>query len=396
MLRAALAFGVGGVAFAGASLILAESLPVSEFAWIVLLLAFTDLSINLGPLGADVIINRIQRVPERRTWIRILATSALVGAALTIIASTYYEFPLDLSIVLLLIGAGCGTNRFASAVYQSEQKFKVALWISQGHSGILLMAAVFTYALQIKVAYPAFVMVAIGYVFVPALVWMKLSAGSIADVENGKPSIDWSEGYSIVARGLAAILLVQLERLSIPKLLGVEELGTFAVLAALAGSPFRVLQMSVQHTLLPRLRRAESPNALRHILIREALISSVLVFLSSVLIFVIVPPLVAWIFDGKYTLDAGLVLAALVAGTGKVLNAFSSVTVTSLGTKKELRQLNFLMWMSLSIAVCGAYVGSNWGLTGIIYGVALGWYLNFLAGAFMAAHHVRGENTAKP
>ena len=65
-------------------------------------------------------------------------------------------------------------------------------------------------------------------------------------------------GRSLALAGLAAsgLLLVQLERLVLPHLLPLSDLALYGVLGAIAGSLFRVLQMGVGFSLLPRLRAA--------------------------------------------------------------------------------------------------------------------------------------------
>jgi hypothetical protein len=130
-------------------------------------------------------------------------------------------------------------NRFGSAVYQSKQDFRKSQWITQIHNGIFLLAAAATFSLSLTTALPAFVTIAVAYVLVPSLVWARLSSESAHSTALNRTSdIKWEEGYSIVATTLAIVLLMQLERLSIPNLLGERELATFAVLAAIVGSPY--------------------------------------------------------------------------------------------------------------------------------------------------------------
>ncbi len=68
----------------------------------------------------------------------------------------------------------------------------------------------------------------------------------------------WTEAFSFAGLNAAGLVLIQLERLVIPHVLPLSDLATYGVLAAIAGSLFRVLQMGVGYTLLPRLRVASN------------------------------------------------------------------------------------------------------------------------------------------
>ncbi len=66
-------------------------------------------------------------------------------------------------------------------------------------------------------------------------------------------------------------LLGQFERFAIPKVRSVEMLGTYAVLAAVVGSPFRMIQIAINFSLLPRLRAVASAAETRAIIVSESL-----------------------------------------------------------------------------------------------------------------------------
>ena len=68
--------------------------------------------------------------------------------------------------------------------------------------------------------------------------------------DSGEGHSLW-EGLSLLGITAAALLLMQLERLLAPRLLSLEDLARFAVVATLVGSPFRMLQMGAGYTLLP-------------------------------------------------------------------------------------------------------------------------------------------------
>jgi hypothetical protein len=280
-------------------------------------------------------------------------------------------------------------NRFASAVFQSKQDFRRSQWIIQIHNGIFLCVAALTVWLGIGTALPAFLAIAAGFCIVPILVWIRLSPESArtANLEKGS-NIQWNEGYSIVANTLATVILITLERFSIPNLLGEEKLATFAVLAAISGSPFKILQTGVRYTLLPRLRAAVNKGEIKSILARESIISGFGVFVACLAILLVTPLIIELFFAEKYSLGTGLIIAALFGGTGQVLSSFSTVITTSLGVKQDLQILNYWSWISLAVGVIGAIAGSSFGLTGLVFGVSLGWYVYFLVGIVLSLKYI--------
>jgi hypothetical protein len=381
--------GLGGLAFSLGSLMFAETLPVGEFTAVVLMMALSQVALCTGPLGADTLINRVRGTPARSAWFRVLLTCAVVAALLAGASIYSYEFTILNASILFIICLGSGMNRFASAVYQSRQDFQKSQWITQIHNGIFLLIAAVTFSLNLDTALPAFVTIALAYVLVPSLVWTRISSELASSTAlNPTSDIKWDEGYPIVATTLAIVFLAQLERLSIPNLLGERELATFAVLAAIVGGPFRVLQIGMRYTLLPRLNGARNKLEIRQILVRDTMIAGIAIGLASLAIAIVTPWLMRVFFAEKYSIGAGLIVAALVGGTGKVVSSLSAVVATSLGEKKTLQRLNYWSWISLTVAITSAVICSSFGLTGLVYGVSVGWYLYFFAGLALSAQYV--------
>jgi O-antigen/teichoic acid export membrane protein len=202
-------------------------------------------------------------------------------------------------------------------------------------------------------------------------------------------AFDWSEALSYAGVHLAAVVLTQLERLLIPGLLSLEDLATFAVLAAVTIAPFRMLQLGVGYTLLPRMRAASSAGERRRLLSQELLMTGVVVVIGVGAVWILAP-LVVWLFVGdKFVLSPALIGAALVSGTVRVLTGFSRATASALCSKRELAHLSGLMWLSIACAIAGAALGSQWGLVGLIYGAAIGWVGQLMVSTSIAVHHLR-------
>jgi len=169
-------------------------------------------------------------------------------------------------------------------------------------------------------------------------------------------AIAWGEALAFAGVNASGLLLIQLDRLIIPHVRPLEDLATFGVLAAIVGSLYRVLQQGVGYSLLPRLRAASGVAEQRRLLAHEA---------------------------------PSLIVAAIVAGVTKILNAFGKASVSALATPRELALVNYLGWASVVLAIAGGLAGGAWGLAGVIYGVALGWSLRAVAAFYVTARHLR-------
>jgi O-antigen/teichoic acid export membrane protein len=155
------------------------------------------------------------------------------------------------------------------------------------------------------------------------------------------------------------------------------------------GSLYRVLQQGVGYSLLPRLRAASGVAEQRRLLAHEARMVSAIALLGAAFIWVITPPVERYLLAGKYHLAPSLIVAAIVAGVTKILNAFSRATVSALASPRELALFNYLGWASVALAIAAGLAGGAWGLAGVIYGVALGWLVRAVAAFYVTARHLR-------
>lgn len=391
-LRTTFMFALGGVSFSLGHLVLARTLPTAEYAWIALMMTFSQLSIGLAPLGAEILVNRFAVNPDMYLLRRAITSSLIAAALLTGIACRFYHFPPALALTLFVACAGVGPNVIAGALYQSRKMFRQSLLISQIHNCVFLVAAVAAVAFRQPTSVHICAILAAGFLVVPVIAWRVLLAESPRPEAVSSRSLPWREGYSLVARGGAIIILMQAERLSIPALLNPEALATFAVLAALVVSPFRMLQRGVNYTLLPRLRGAVSLSERRRLIAAEGAIVGSIVLSASVLILMFVPAVVGLFLGDKYSIGYPLILAAVIAGFGKLLSSFSVTSVIALGSSKDLLRINIVAWGALLIAACAAVIGSRYGLIGIVYGVGLGWYAQFIGSLVLALPHFRHRN----
>jgi hypothetical protein len=167
------------------------------------------------------------------------------------------------------------------------------------------------------------------------------------------------------------------------------DLALFGVVGAIAGSVYRVMQMGVGFSLLPRLRAAASVLERRRLVSHEARLVGGMVLLASAAIWLFTPLVERWFLAGKYHLAGPLLLAAIVSGIAKIANAFTKAVAAAVAEPRELSLINFSGWVSVGLALAGAWIGARWGLTGVIYGVAVGWLLRAFVTLGLVLRHLR-------
>ena len=385
-------YGAAGLGFAGANLILARLLAPADYGVVTLVVALANLGFALAPLGADDMVSRRRLDPGPRLLGHALLVTGAVGLAFGVLAPLGYpELSPSLAATLAITTAAGGVTMVAAAHFQSEQRFGWSLRLVQSPNLVLLIAALAVVALGWREPAVPLMVFAVGCVAAAGLGWALVLRERRRHVAIASASgFPWSEALALAGVNAAGLLLVQLERLVIPHVLPLEELATYGVLAAIAGSLFRVLQMGVGYALVPRLRAAATVAERRRLIAREAQLAGTIAALGAIAIVLITPLVERYVLDGKYHLSTALLIAAIVSGVAKILNAFARGTVTALAEPQEVAALNLLGWLSVAVAVGAAVAGARWGgLVGIIYGVALGWLLRAVSAFHVTARHLR-------
>jgi hypothetical protein len=397
-IRSAGVYGAAGAGFAVANLILARVLPPAEYALLTLVVALVNVGYALAPAGIDGIVNRQHLEAGPLLLRRVLLATTAIGSVFALVGAVVYETSASLTAMIFVSTAAGGALMVAAAKFQSEQRFGVSLALAQSPNLILLLAALVTVAAGVREAWLALLIMTLGW-FPPAIWgWSILFRERHAEPD---PSVEfpWKEGLSLAGVQATGLLLIQLERLVLPHVLPLRDLATYGVLGAIAGSLFRVLQMSVGYTLFPRLRAATDVRQRRRLVAKEARLVGAVVLVGSLAIWLITPAVERWFLAGKYHLAGSLVLAAVVSGVAKVFNAFTRATSSALATPRELSAVNLLGWVSLAVGLVAAVVGARWGLEGVIYGVALGWMIRSVSALYVVARHLRlpvAEQAAEP
>ncbi len=386
-LLAAAVYALGGAGFAGANLILARFFEPVEYAVFALALAIVNFSSPVAPLGHDGVILR-RNVPlgpvlMRRTF---LAASGTAAIAVTVGGLLYDLSPVVLLLMFLAVLAG-GMKAMATAVLQSRQRFALSLPLTQSPNIALLGVSVLIAALAVREAWIAIALFAGLSIVISAAGILALPRG---EGEPPEVRFGWREPLAYAGAHVGVLLLVQLDRLIIPHVLPLEELARYAVVAAVVGSAFRVLQMGVGHTLIPRLRAAANASARWRLMRQEGAIVGGILLIGSAMLWYLTPPLVHMVVGDKYDLPPFLILAAIITGIAKVLGSFTRAPAVALGNESELLRLNLLGWAAVLIGIAGGSAGAEWGLAGVILGVSLGWWFGALASGAMSLRHLRG------
>jgi O-antigen/teichoic acid export membrane protein len=387
-LRTVAVYAASGLGFVGANLVLARALPTVEFGLLTLVTALVNLGFSLAPGGLDGVVLRrhVEAGPE---LLRRSAGAALfVSAVLVVVSKLAYDLSFLLVLMVFVSTMAGGIMLVAGAKFQSEQRFGISLALTQSPNLVLLLAALTVVLSNNREAYLPVSIVALGFVLAAAIGWWLLfreRAGKTADESR----FSWGEAFSFAGLNAAGLVLLQLDRLVIPHVLSVHDLATYGVLAAIAGSLFRVLSMGVGYTLVPRLRAAEGASERRGLIAHEAKLVGGIVVGGAAVIWFATPLVERWLLAGKYHLAGSLVLAAVVTGTAKVLNSFGKSIVTALATPAELATVNVLGWVSVALAIPAAAFGARWGLAGVIYGVGLGWLLRAFTALYVTLGHLK-------
>ena len=387
-LRSIVVYGASGAGFAGANLVLAYELPRQQYALFTLVLALINLAAPASPLGLDALVLRRRLTIGGELLRRLIFAASLVTLAFVFVGHFVYHLGPWLLLVVAVSSVSGAMMAVAGAWFQSEQRFALALSLTQSPNAVLMVAAVAAYMAGWKTAWPALVISAIGYATAAIAGWGILRRDSAYGTDRSG-LFSWGEALALAGLDASGLLLLQLDRLMIPWLLPLDALALFGVLSAIAGSVFRVLQMGVGYALIPRLRAATGIDQRRRLVRYDVLLVTGLMVLGAFAVAVAVPLVKHFLLHGKYHLSPPLVLAVVVSGIAKVLNAFAKALVAGLALPDEVSTVNLLGWLSVVVAVVAAVLGSHWGLAGVIYGVGLGWLVRALAAFRICAGHLR-------
>jgi hypothetical protein len=387
-LRSMVVYGASGLAFAGANLLLARVLSTEHYALLTLVVALVTVGYHVAPAGLDAVVTRGRIEVGPALLKRVGMVTTMAGTLVSVAALAAYGLSTGMALVLFAATVAGGLMLVAAARFQSEHRFPLALALVNSPALLLLLGATAVIATKERTATLPFAILAAGLVLAAALGWLLILRERRSDAPRGA-TIPWGEAFALAGVSAAGMLLIQLERLVIPYVLPLSDLALFGVLGAIAGSLFRLLQMGVGFSLLPRLRSAATVFERRQLIAHELRFATVIAAAGAVAILMLTPLVERWLLDGKYHLPLSLLLAAVFSGVAKIAHAFAKAAATALATQRELAFVNAAGWISVVLAIGCAVGAARWGLTGVIYGVGAGWFAWAIMSFALVVRHLR-------
>jgi O-antigen/teichoic acid export membrane protein len=383
-ITATIGFAVGGVGFALAQLLLARALTPTDFAVVSLLLSMNQVGFSAGTMGIEVPINR-HRLPASRALLRRTVAWALpIAAATGLIGLLLYRLDAIVAICLVAMVVASTANMVASALYRSTQQFGRGLLLTQLQNYALLLIACIALAIPAPSARVVAGMIVLAYGIGAAVGWRALRRRDAAVIDHAPTAAQVHEGLMALGFTVAVMIMVQFERLVIPGRLAMSDLAIFSVAAALAASPFRMLQIGVGFTLLPRLRACKSIAQVRGILLREAAVVAFATIAFIATVWLLTPYILRTFLQGRYALSDALLFAIFTVGAIRVGSAFAVSSVQALGEPADFRHMTVCAWLCVLLGGFCGLLGAQFGLQGVIYGIGIGWLALAAASAVIA------------
>jgi hypothetical protein len=387
-MRATAVFALSGFAFALGTLLLARSMPVEAFGQLSLAIALFNVFGLLAPLGVDQVMLRHHIDPSPKLLLVLGGSGLLLGGIVGAGYSYFDGLPFADGAALAIVSAAGGIVATLVALARSRHLEFPALLLVTAASWILLVIGGISLLFPMEGAFLPLFLFSAGNVIAAFAGWRSL--GKKHQVSELTPAaIPWGEAFSLL--GIAAIgtLVLQLERLIIPPIIGISALAQFTVLASVAIFPFRLLTASAGFALVPKLRSSKTLSE-KHLLIKREIVSILGLLVAATLGIVLLAPLVTPILtDGRYEISFTLALAACFNGYAKVVQSFARALVTACGSPEDIARFNKLGWVGLATSIVGAIAGAGWGLTGLLCGVAIGSMVGTIPSILLAKVRLR-------
>lgn len=363
-------FALSGFAFAAANVLLARYLPTELFGRFALAIAIYNVTSLVAPLGTDqMVVRRTLRLTNRLFAFQLVA-SWMMGALSGLAAASVADFTTLAAVLLGSSIAGGGVLVSATAELRRQGRYGLAIFLFVSPNFLLVPIAALP-GLMGMTSIDTILMLYAGGVWLPALCSLILAMGRSEDAPV-RQTVAFSEAFALLGLTALATLSLQLERLLLPNLLDFASLATFSLLSSLAVFPFRLINSGMTFALTPQLSAEDDRGALHRKLLAEIALFSAFLAIATILIEAFVPPLAAMLTDGRYQFDRWLVMAACFAGSVMVVQSLTRSIATAVAGVGSLNFLHMLGWIELGFAAAGVIAGARWGLSGVIFGGALG------------------------
>jgi O-antigen/teichoic acid export membrane protein len=364
----------GGVGFALGTILLARILPREEFGQVALLLSLLQVGAALGSLGLPTLVNRHRLHPGRQLLQHALASGCVAAIIMSLFALHFYQISNGVAYLLGAAVALAAISRVAGSVLQSRHRFGASMLLAQVYNWLLLASVPLVLAFEQRSAGFVALVVSCSCLLIALAGWS--FAARIAGHGSGKLDSRtwWSEGVSAAGFSLALNLFFQLDRMVIGRVLSFDDVATYAVVAAIAGAPFRMLQVAAGHSLVPRLRTAVAEGRTATGLIRrEGVLLATVSICAALILLPLTQAIIKIGFEDDYRVSHALVAAVILVGLARVFEGFVVSVVTAIGTPRQLSLLTLLGWSGVGAALLGAVAVRGQGLIAVVYALGLGW-----------------------
>jgi O-antigen/teichoic acid export membrane protein len=176
-LRTVALYGISGLAFAAANLILARVLPTAEYGLFTLVIALVNLGHALATGGVDGVVVRRHLKAGPKLLQRSMSAGLIVGLALTTIAGVVYHLTIPMLLVVFVSTVAGGLMMVAGARFQSEERFVISLALVQSPNLVLILAALTVVLSNEKGAWLPLLISALGFVLAASTGWWLLLSG---------------------------------------------------------------------------------------------------------------------------------------------------------------------------------------------------------------------------
>ena len=388
-LRSAAFLTAGGVGFAVGNILLARILPETQFGAVALVLSLIQVGAALGAHGLPTLVNRHHLNASSGLMRQSTVSSALAGAAVVVIAVTVYDLDVLLALMLGVTVVFAGAGRVAGAFFQSRERFGFSLFLIQIHNWVLLASVPIVLLLRRPFAELVTAVILCSYLATSVLGWRLATRWPKERTQPGSDSALMIEALSAAGLALSANIFFQIDRLVIGRALSLEDLARYSIVAAIAGSAFRMLQTGAGYSLTPRLRACAGRAPALVLIRREAALVLAMGALATLVVLMLMPWLMQQVLAGRYSVPDGLLAVVIAIGFIRIGEAFAVAVVVARGSARQLSLLNYAAWIALALALACAWLARPFGLVGVVAGLGAGWLGLALAAGTLAAHVLR-------
>jgi len=289
--------------------------------------------------------------------------------------------------VAVTISAG-GLLSYTAAALQARRQYASSLLVLHSINYVTLLVALATAATGITNNRAIVCALAVAVVAVLALT-NRILPRMCTDATCASPETLLRRLWPLLVITGSYELMMMSDRLTTPLLLSFEDLAVLSVLLALAGPPFRLLELAAAYTLMPELKSAADGRAASRVIRHSSWVAGVLSACASLVLLLVLGPLNHLLFGDKFAIPLSLVVAVLCVGIVRVAHSFAHAAATALVPDSELPGLAVLGTIATAVVLVGAIIGAHWGLPGIIYGSLIGWVLRTLTYAVRVYAFIR-------